>query len=168
MNIIMYVIFLGVMDVACSHKNLIVNGDFRARISPWTGQSIRRVRNPQDRQDYSILMGKLDGKKQSVLSQTISLEPEFHCAYYLTFRLFNISERHQPVQFYATVSYLDQRSRAIRITPLIVEPPKQKAFRSYYTIVPPPPRKTAKIRVVFLLTQGLLLIDSIRLTSHQV
>lgn len=154
------------MGVACSHKNLIVNGDFLARISPWTGKAIRRVQNPQNRRDYSILMGDKSEKKQSYLSQVISLQPEFHCAYYLTFRLFHMGS--QPVQFYATVSYLDKDARFIRMTPLLVEPPKQKAFRSYYTIVPPPPRKTAKIQVVFLLTQGLLLIDSIRLYSHQV
>jgi hypothetical protein len=156
------------MHVACSHKNLIVNSDFRSRIAPWTGRSIQRVPNPENRQDHSILMGRRDGKTTSTLSQTISLKPEYHCAYYLTFRLYNLSPKGQPAQFYAAVSYLDQRSRQIRITPLLVEPPKQKAFRSYYTIVPPPPRQTAMIKVVFLLTQGLLLIDLIRLTSHQV
>lgn len=161
-------VFHGGMGVACSQKNLIVNGDFRARIAPWTGRSIQRVRNPQNHRDYSILMGEKDGKKQSHLSQVIPLQPEYHCAYYLTFRLFNIGAKGQPVQFFATVSYLDPRSRLIRITPLLVEPPQQKAFRSYYTIVPPPPSRTTKIKVVFLLTRGFLLIDSIRLTSHQV
>lgn len=152
----------------CSHKNLIVNGDFRARIAPWTGRQIQRVRNPQDQKDYSILMGGKDGNKRSVLSQVIRIQPEHRCAYYLTFRMINISPKQKPAQFYATVLYLDFNSHLIRSTPLLIKPPKQKTFRSYFTIVPPPPEKTSKIKVVFLLTQGLLLIDTVRLASRDV
>lgn len=152
----------------CSHKNLIVNGDFRTRIAPWTGRLIRRVKNPQNPKDESILMGGKDGNQRSILSQLIEVQPEFQCAYYLTFRMINISPKDKPAQFYATVAYLDAQSRLIRSTPLWIKPPKQQTFRAYFTIVPPPPKQTSKIKIVFLLTQGILLIDTVRLASRNV
>lgn len=159
--------FLEVMEVACSHKNWIVNGDFQARIAPWTGSQIERVKNPTDASDYSILMGGKIGNQQSTLIQYIDLQqPEYRCAYYLTFRIMNISPKGRPAQFYATVVYLDSRARLIRSTPLLIQPPKQNSFKAYFAIVPPPPRKTSKVKIVFLLVQGRLLIDSIRFASR--
>lgn len=154
--------------MACSHKNWIVNGDFKARIAPWTGSQIERVKNPTDASDYSILMGGKTGNQWSTLIQQIELQLEYRCAYYLTFRIMNISPEGRPAQFYATVVYLDSRARSIRSTPMLIQPPRQNSFKSYFAIVPPPPRKTSKVKVVFLLVQGRLLIDSIRFASREV
>lgn len=156
--------------MACSHRNLIVNGDFRARLAPWTGTQIRRVRNPENKNDFSVAMGTPNGKKQSVLSQRIKAKLEPGCAYYLTFRIINDSPDHISARFYATVAYLNSKGKLIRSTPLFLIPPElpRKKYRSYFSIVPPPPKNASQLKVVFWLQQGFVYIDTIRLGSHEV
>lgn len=156
--------------MACSHRNLIVNGDFQVKLAPWTGKQIRRVRNPENISDFSVAMGTPSGKKQSVLSQQIRTKLESGCAYYLTFRIINDSPDHISARFYATVAYLDTRGKLIRSTPLFLTPLElpRKKYRPYFSIVPPPPKNAAQIKVVFWLQQGFVYIDTIRLGSHDV
>lgn len=156
--------------VACSHKNLIVNGDFRSRLYPWTGKRIMHVRNPLNELDYSVLMEAPNTHKQSILSQRMQVKPEEKCAYHLTFRIINVSPNHLPIRFYAIVAYLDKKGRLIRSTPLLLTLPEQslKKYKPYFSIIPPPPNRTEQCKVVFLLLQGRLFIDMIRFVSYTV
>lgn len=156
--------------MACSHRNLIVNGDFHSTIKPWTGKNIRRVRNPQQKSDFSILMGSQTGNAESILSQQRQVRLELNCTYYLTFRVINDSPDHRPALLFATVAYLDKNRKITRTTPLMLTPRELpvKTYKPYFSIVPPPPKTAQYVKVVFWLRQGLLYIDMIRLVSNSV
>lgn len=154
--------------MACSNRNIIINGDFYSRIKPWKGKQIQRVRNPQIPSDYSILMGNRTGSAESILSQQRRVVLEKNCAYYLTFRMINVSPKHLPARFFATVAYLDAQGKLIRSTPLLLTPPEANRYKPYFSIVPPPPRKAHQVKVVFWLQQGRIYIDMIRLVSQSV
>jgi len=155
--------------MACSGRNLLKNGGFTRGIAPWTGTRIRRLKNPLRSGDYSIFMSAARNGADAVIKQTVYGPFERGCAYYLYFRLLNMTPPESRTDLYATVAYLDKNRRIINSTPLLVKPPYQtKSWYPYFSIVPTPPRGTATISVVFLLANGSLFVDYISLASHKV
>ncbi|MBA4600884.1 hypothetical protein [Thermoactinomyces mirandus] len=155
------------MDMACSGRNLLKNGGFRRGVAPWRGRRIRRLNNPLRSGDYSIFMSAVRTGADAVLQQTVYAPFERGCAYYLYFRLLNVTPSESRTDLYATVAYLNKNHRIIRSTPLLIRPPVQTHnWYSYFTIVPPPPRGTRMVSVVFLLGNGSLFVDYIRFASH--
>ncbi|WP_143085182.1 hypothetical protein [Planifilum fulgidum] len=105
----------------------------------------------------------------AALKQTVSGPFERGCAYYLYFRLLNVTPPSSRAEIYATVAYLDKNRRILNSTPLLVRPPRQtKSWYPYFSIVPTPPRGTAMLSVVFLLAKGTLFVDYISVASHKV
>jgi hypothetical protein len=154
--------------MACSGKNLLKNGGFTRGIAPWTGTRIRRMKNPLRPGDYSLFMSATRSRP-AALKQTVSGPFEQGCAYYLYFRLLNVTPPTSQAEIYATVAYLDKNRRIINSTPLLVRPPRRlKSWYPYFSIVPTPPRGTAMLSVVFLLASGTLFVDYISIASHKV
>jgi hypothetical protein len=152
----------------CTNRNLLKNGSFRSGISPWTGMGINRVNNPFQPGDFSILM-KSSAANNAVLKQSIQGPFEEDCAYYLNFRVLNVTPPGNEAVLYAAVSYLNRKKNLIRTTPLLIKPPARTSdWYSYFSIVPPPPRGTRFATVVFLLAKGNLLVDYIRFASHSI
>lgn len=154
--------------MACSGRNILINGGFQRGTAPWTGKRIHRMKNPLRAGDYSMWMGATNTGDDSVLKQTVYGPFEKGCSYYLYFRLLNVTPPKDKTVLYATVAYLNANRQIIRSTPLLIHPPHQgMRWYSYFNIVPPPPLKTRFVSVVFLLKKGLLFVDYIRLASHQ-
>jgi hypothetical protein len=151
--------------MACSNTNILVNGGFRQGLAPWTGTKIKRLPNPVYKGDSSVLL-----TNGSILKQTRPLRISPGCAYYLYFRLLNVSTSNVQANLFATVAYLDQNGKILRSTPLQVQPPKARklAFNSYFDIVPPPPAATKSVLVVFSGVTGSIFVDYIRLAAHSV
>jgi hypothetical protein len=151
--------------MACSNTNVLVNEGFRQGLAPWTGTNIKVVPNPVYNGDSSVLL-----TTGSVLKQKRPLQVEKGCAYYLYFRVLNASPASARANFFATVSYLDNNGKILRSTPLLVLLPRATAlkFKSYFSIVPPPPKKTRYVSVVFSGVKGRIFVDYIRLASHVV
>lgn len=155
--------------MACSRRNLLGNGGFQKGIAPWQGNRIRRLRNPLRPGDYSMFMSATRTGADAVLQQTVYGPFERGCAYYLYFRLLNVTPPESRTDLYATVAYLNRNRQIIRSTPMLIKPPHQTSdWYSYFTIVPPPPRGTSTALVVFLLENGSLFVDYIRLASHAI
>lgn len=155
--------------MACSRRNLLVNGGFQRGIAPWRGNRIRRLKNPLRSGDYSIFMSAVRTGTGAVLYQTIDGPFEEECAYYLYFRLLNGTPPESRTGFYAAATCLDRNGKMIRTTPMIIKPPYQTTdWYSYFTIIPPFPRGTAMVSVVFLLENGSLFVDYVRLASHDI
>jgi len=154
--------------MACSSRNLLINGGFRRGLAPWTGKHIQRTKNPLKKNDWSVKMNADRGA--AVLKQKVNGPFEQGCAYYLHFRSYNITPTGQKAVLFATVSYLDAGGRIIRSTPMQIILPegKQAKWFSYFTIVPPPPQNAKSLSVVFWLTSGSLFVDYIRIASHSV
>jgi hypothetical protein len=155
--------------MACSNRNLVVNGEFRRGISPWTGHDIKWVKNPLRYHDTAVLMNPSSNVGIAVLKQTVSGTFEQGCAYYLYLRVMNVSPSVRKVLLFATVAYLDAGKGIIRSTPLVIEPPRTGGkWFSYFSIVPPPPPRARFMTVSFFLKEGALLIDTVRLASHEI
>lgn len=154
--------------MTCSNRNLLRNGGFRKGLAPWYGIRIKRVPNPIYKNDWSVIMDARN--KAAVLAQKVQGTFEHKCAYYLYFRSYNITPKNQKALLYAVVSYLDAKGKTLRTTPLQINPSRRnrKQWSSYFTIVPPPPRNTKSINVVFLLKSGILYVDYIRIASHEI
>lgn len=154
--------------MACSNRNLLINGGFRYGLAPWKGKRIKRVHNPFDKKDWSIRMDARSGP--ALLVQKVKGPFEQKCAYYLYFRSYHISPNKKQSLLYAIVSYLDARGNIIRSTPLQINQTRsnRKQWSSYFTIVPPPPRQARSLNVVFWLKSGILYVDYIRIASHVV
>lgn len=149
--------------MACSIRNLLVNGDFREGLSPWTGANIKRVKNPISKNDFAVLMNNPAGSERTVLKQTVSGPFEKGCTYYLHFGVLNITPASGKVTLFATVAYLDANQKIVQSTPLQVLPPKTKSLKwhLFFSIVPPPPVHARFASIVFLLSKGTLFIDYI-------
>ncbi len=156
--------------MVCSNKNLLVNSKFRRGLSPWTGGNIKIVKNPMANNDLAVLMNAMNPHVSSVLKQTVYGPLEQGCAYYLFFRVMNLTPSPYKARLFATVSYLDDRGDIIRSTPLLILFPELTEFEwvSYFTIVPPPPGNVHHTSVVMLLAAGKVLVDNIVLSSRQV
>lgn len=156
--------------MACSNRNLLVNGNFRRGQSPWRGHNVHLTANPLHADDYAMAMGNLQSDRPSVLFQTVNGPFERGCAYYLYFRVLNRSPQSVQPRLVAAVSYLDHHKDILRTTPLLVLPPHEtpQRFNAYYTIVPPPPVGTRYMVVVFYVNRGTVLVDYIRVASHNV
>ncbi|SEN23885.1 hypothetical protein [Lihuaxuella thermophila] len=152
--------------MACSNRNLLLNSRFLQGLPPWTGGNIKIVRNPVSRNDLAVLMRAGNPNANSVLKQTVYGPFERGCAYYLYFRVLNLT----PARLFATVSYQDINGNIIRSTPLFILLGKESRLKwePYFTIVPPPPDNVHRASVVLLLTSGTVLADNIVLASHQV
>lgn len=154
--------------MACSGRNILINGGFQRGSALWTGKRIRRLKNPLRTGDYSMWMSATHLSADSVLKQTVYGPFEKGCSYYLYFRLLNVTPPDSKTKLYATVAYLNENRQIIRSTPLLIHPPYQgKRWYTYFNIVPPPPLNTRFISVVFLLKSGSLFVDYIRLASHK-
>ncbi|WP_028775600.1 hypothetical protein [Shimazuella kribbensis] len=151
--------------MACTNTNIIVNGGFRTGLAPWTGTNVKIVKNPVYKNDSSALL-----RTGSVLKQRQALTIQKGCAYYLYFRLLNVTPSGLNANLFATVSYLDNHGNIIRSTPLQIILPRAKklAFKSYFNIVPPPPAQTRSVSVVFSSVKGTVFVDYIRLAAHTV
>jgi hypothetical protein len=151
--------------MACPNTNILKNGGFRQGLTSWTGTNIRRVKNPVYKNDFSVLI-----KTGSVLKQSQPLHIQQGCAYYFYFRLLNATSAGAQASLFATVAYRDKNGKILRSTPLQVLVPKASklAFKSYFTIVPPPPAQTKLISVSFSGVQGTVFVDYIRLAAHAV
>lgn len=147
------------------NTNILVNGGFRLGLAPWTGTNIKRVQNPVNKEDYSVLL-----RNGSVLKQKRPLTISPGCAYYLYFRLLNASARNVQANLFATVVYLDGKGNILRSTPLDIKPPAQSKlqFKAYFEIVPPPPIATKSVAVVFSDVTGSIFVDYICLAAHKV
>ncbi|MBH8585034.1 hypothetical protein [Thermoactinomyces sp. CICC 10520] len=155
--------------MACSGRNILINGGFQKGSAPWTGKRIRRMKNPLRAGDYSMWMGATRAGGDSILKQTIRGPFERGCAYYLYFRLLNVTPPQSKAELYAAVAYLNEKRQMIRSTPLLIRPPYLgNKWYSYFTIVPSPPLNARYVSVVFLLRKGLLFVDYIRLASHDI
>lgn len=154
----------------CSNRNLLKNGNFRQGQRPWGGRNIHLTANPLKDNDYSMAMGNLNEEQPSILYQDVPGPFERQCAYHLYFRILNRSPRSVQPQLTAAVSYLNSAGRVLRTTPLLVHPPhlQPQRFSSYFTIVPPPPLSTRSMVVVFYVNRGKVLVDYIRVASHNV
>ncbi len=155
--------------MTCSRRNLIRNGGFQRGVAPWRGTRIRRLKNPLRSGDYSMFMSAARNGADAVLQQRVNGPFESGCAYYLYFRLLNVTPLESRTDLYAAVAYLNRNGQIIRSTPMLVKPPYQTPdWYSYFTIVPPPPQGTAMVSVVFLLENGSLFVDYVRLASHSI
>jgi len=126
------------------------------------------MKNPLRPGDYSLFMSATRSRP-AALKQTVSGPFEQGCAYYLYFRLLNVTPPTIQAEIYATVAYLDKNRRIINSTPLLVRPPRRlKSWYPYFSIVPTPPRGTAMLSIVFLLASGTLFVDYISIASHKV
>lgn len=156
--------------MSCSNQNLLKNGNFRWGQNPWRGRNIHLTANPLKENDYSMAMGNLDSRKPSLLFQTVPGPFERQCAYYLYFRILNRGPRSIQPRVAAAVSYLNSQGSILSTTPMLVLPPYRhpQRFTSYFTIVPPPPPATRTLVVVFYVNKGTVLVDYIRVASHNV
>jgi hypothetical protein len=151
--------------MACNNTNILVNGGFRQGLAPWTGINVKRVKNPVYKNDYSVLL-----RTGSVLKQKQRLTIQRGCAYYLYFRLLNVTAAGAQANLFATVAYLDQNGRILRSTPLQIILPRatRLAFKPYFNIVPPPPAQTKSVSVSFSGVRGTIYVDYIRLAAHTI
>mgnify|MGYP001388078184 FL=1 len=154
----------------CSNKNILKNGNFRGGQNPWRGRNIHLTANPLRENDYSMAMGNLNSNQPSVLYQMVPGPFERQCAYYLYFRILNRGPRTVQPRVTAAVSYLDRNGSILNTTPMVVLPPfrQPQRFTSYFTIVPPPTSLTRSLVVVFYVNKGTVLVDYIRVASHNV
>ncbi|WP_124727189.1 hypothetical protein [Staphylospora marina] len=147
----------------CSYRNLLKNSGFTRGLAPWTGSGIMRIHNPLREGDWAVLMNS----PGDILKQIVQGPFETGCAYYLYFRALNLSG--PGAEFFATVAWLDAGKRIIRSTPLQILPPRTgNKWYSYFSIVPPPPRRAAYASVSFYHRAGAVLVDYIRLSSHDI
>lgn len=156
--------------MACSNRNLLLNGGFRTGVHPWKGRNAARIANPLVPGDFSLAMGK-NPQKNSLLYQTVPGPLEKGCAYYLYFRVLNRSRANVQPWLIASVAYLNAKRRLLRTTPLFLKPPRRSpvdVFHPYFTIVPPPPDRTRFLTVVFTSDRGTVLVDYIRIASHNI
>ncbi|SDW75587.1 hypothetical protein SAMN05444487_10618 [Marininema mesophilum] len=144
--------------MACSSGNLITNGGFRDGLSSWQGRGIETLPNPIRPKDTSV---RID--KGGILFQNVSGTFIRTCAYYLYFSLLNENPRSIQPRLFAVVSWMDKKKHLLRTTPLLVIPPRPNTLRftSYFAIVPPPPKSTAIMSVVFLTINAPIVIDNI-------
>lgn len=151
--------------MACTNTNILVNGGFRLGLTPWTGNNVKRVKNPVYSGDASVLL-----RTGSVLKQRQPLNIQKGCAYYFYFRLLNATSRGRKANLFATVAYLNESGRILRSTPLQILLPRARksAFKPYFNIVPPPPAATKKVAVSFSGVKGTIFVDYIRLAAHTV
>lgn len=156
--------------MACSNRNLLVNGGFRRGVFPWKGKNVYRIPNPLVKGDYSVVMGA-NLKKHSLMYQTVPGPLESGCAYYLYFRVLNRSLVNVQPRLIVSVAYLNSKKRLLRSTPLIVLPPRRSnidVFHPFFTIVPPPPSQTRYLSVIFITDRGTVLVDYISIASHEI
>ncbi len=156
--------------MACSNRNLLVNGGFRRGVSPWKGKNAFRIPNPLVKGDYSVVMGA-NLRENSLIYQTVPGPLEKGCAYYLYFRVLNRSLANVQPRLIASVAYLNSKKRLLRSTPVIVLPPRRSridVFHPYFTIVPPPPSQTRYLSVIFITDRGTVLVDYISIASHDI
>ena len=156
--------------MSCNNRNLLLNGGFRKGQKPWRGRNIVLSDNPIYKNDYSMAMGSASEKNPSVLFQVVRGPFASECAYYLYFRVLNRSRQNIQPRLVASVSYIDARGKMLRQTPLLVLPPRMHAhgFKSYFTIVPPPPAATRTALVLFYANIGTVMVDYIRFAAHNV
>lgn len=113
----------------------------------------------------------MDGRaKEAMVYQTNRFNIQTSCAYYLYFRVFNITPKQREAHLQAIVTYQNAQGKLLRITPLLIDIPEERdgKFNHYYTIVPPPPVNTKRVGVIFVLKSGLILLDTIRLIARPV
>lgn len=154
--------------MTCKSGNLLQNSDFRRGLSPWRGTGIKVIKNPIIPKDYALLMNART--KDALVFQKRHFSPKISCAYYLYFRVFHAPKKRRNADFWAVVTYSDNRGRPIKTTPLLLKipPSTSNRFQDYFVIVPPPPAKTRTIMAIFVLKNGLLLLDTIRLLVRPV
>jgi hypothetical protein len=151
--------------MTCSGINLVKNGDFQQGLNFWSGTGVILANHIVRRGNVSALL-----KKGSVLRQQQRIQAEKGCAYYLYFRLFNVTPASLQAKLFATVTYLDEQDRILRTTPLEVQPHinRKNQFQSFFNIVPPPPSATRKFSIKISVEAGVIFLDYIRFSSHVV